>query len=670
MVAVSPSSRTSLLADLILALPHLHPQLYFKSSLVALSHAMEDQVLYGHGQPLVFANFQRERYYRQEARRYERISQIARQVYVLAAPETDFLRQTVPYKTVPLDLEDPLTQEWHLIIVDDAYATCLVCRERFHKPSEDTWFGQSLDPARQFEGIWSFEQETVIQAAQALIPKIRGYRPDLDPLLQDAERYLQQRSQPSGSVSVNPALFAERLITYLQAGQYKLQRTYKAIHLQEIKERSLNQIMLAMRRSLDPGEILQIAVRELGMISKMSRCLIYRCSVGQREVTIEQEYCREGVVSLRSQPWSLEKNPFLLTAIKTGDLICAQDTTTDVRLAAIQDLCQRAQIRSWLVIPLLYQGRLLGILELHNDTPTSWPPLVLELGTSLASQIGIALIQAEAYQHLDDLNQQLAALDQAKTDLIAVTGHELRTPLSTIQICLESLASDPDMPMESRQEMLDTALQDAFRLRRLVQDFLTLSKLESGRVQWRIEPVSAEECLDLSMSSIQARRRHEKLPQIVVDIAPNLPLLQADGEWLVEALRKLLDNACKFTPATGQIWLRLLPIEQCVFVDPSDPSHNGHGRATSAVQFTIRDSGRGIDPSRLQVIFERFYQVEGALRRSVGGTGLGLTICRLIIEAMGGRLWAESAGENKGSAFHFTIPTAPLQQDPHLHGLS
>lgn len=655
---IASSSRTSLLADLIFALPHLHPQLYFKSSLVALSHAMEDQVLYGRGQPLVFANFQRERYYRQEARRYERISQIARQVYVLAAPETDFLRQTVPYQTVPLDPEDPLAQEWHLIIVDDAYATCLVCRERFHKPSDDGWFGQGLDPARQFEGIWSFEQETVIQAALALMPKIREYRPDLGPRLQEAEHYLQQRSEPSLTASVNPALFTERLITYLQAGQYKLQRTYKAIHLQEIKERTLNQMMLAMRRSLDPGEILQIAVRELGMISKVSRCLIYRCSLGQREVTIEQEYCREGVVSLKAQPWPLERNPFLLAAVKTGDLICAQDTATDPRLSGIQDLCQAAFIRSWLVIPLLYQGRLLGILELHDDAPTSWPPLVLELGTSLASQIGIALIQAEAYQHLDDLNQQLAALDQAKTDLIAVTGHELRTPLSTIQICLESLASDPDMPMASRQEMLDTALQDAFRLRRLVQDFLTLSKLESGRVQWRIEPVSAEECLDLSMSTIHARRRHEKLPQILVDIAPNLPLVQADGEWLVEALRKLLDNACKFTPATGQIWLRLLPVEQCVLADPSDSTRNGNGRTISAVQFTITDSGRGIDPSRLQVIFERFYQAEGALRRSVGGTGLGLTICRLIIEAMGGRIWAQSAGENKGSAFHFTIPTA------------
>jgi len=102
-------------------------------------------------------------------------------------------------------------------------------------------------------------------------------------------------------------------------------------------------------------------------------------------------------------------------------------------------------------------------------------------------QIGVALIQAEAYANLQDLNEQLAALDRTRSNLVAITGHELRTPLSTIQVCLESLASEPDMPAEMRQIMLDTALKDAERMRKLIQDFLTLSRLESGRVNWNPE---------------------------------------------------------------------------------------------------------------------------------------------------------------------------------------
>jgi signal transduction histidine kinase len=293
------------------------------------------------------------------------------------------------------------------------------------------------------------------------------------------------------------------------------------------------------------------------------------------------------------------------------------------------------------------------------------------LAEAIALQVGVALIQAEAYQHLEDLNHQLEALDQAKSDLIAVTGHELRTPLSTIQICLETLSTDPDMPLELRQEMLDTALQDADRLRRLVQDFLTLSKLESGRIQWHIEAISAEECIELALSNITARRRREILPGITLEMPDRLLMVKADGEWLVEVLQKLLDNACKFTPATGDICLRLQSVDRRQASKQVSQMLNPFGgESTQFVQFTISDTGRGIDPLRLEQIFARFYQAEGSLRRSVGGTGLGLAISRFIIEGMGGVIWAESLGKDQGSTFHFLLPAvaagATDRQDPLL----
>ncbi len=663
--------RTSLLADLIGDLPQLHPQLYFKSSLVALSHAMEDQVLAGQGRPIVFANFQKERYYRQEARRYHRISAVADAVYVLAAPETDFTRESVPYETVALDPEDPLAQEWHLIVLDDSYATCLVCRERFlQKPNRaSAWANRDTDAARQFEGVWSFERQVVITAARHLIPKITSYRPDLEEALASLGDRLQMDPVPQNrnqsTLYFNPAPFAERLITYLQAGQYKLQRTYKAIQLQERKERLVNRISSAIRRSLDPNDILNIAVRELGQVAQVSRCLVYRCTSDQAEVTIEQEYVQPGQPSLKGHPWPLRTNSFLLDAIHQGETAICHDLHEDPRFIPVASQWQQAQIQAWLVVPLLYQGRVVGVLELHDQEPRAWETPIVELAEAIALQAGVALIQAEAYQHLDDLNHQLAALDQAKTDLIAVTGHELRTPLSTIQICLESLASDPDMPSEMRQEMLSTALQDAGRLRRLVQDFLTLSKLESGRIQWHIEPLSPVECVELALSGVKARRRQVALPEVSLDIPSALPMVLADGEWLVEVLRKLLDNACKFTDPSGHIWIRLLALNRC---DVSSMQGSVEGsvlglpqndRCTERmIQFTVADSGRGIESDRLTLIFDRFYQAEGSMRRSVSGTGLGLAISRLIVQSMGGCIWAESAGLDQGSAFHFTLPVA------------
>jgi signal transduction histidine kinase len=106
----------------------------------------------------------------------------------------------------------------------------------------------------------------------------------------------------------------------------------------------------------------------------------------------------------------------------------------------------------------------------------------------------------------------------------------------------------------------------------------------------------------------------------------------------VELLTKLLDNAIKFTQTTGQI---------SIAVEHRDPQQ---------LELTIADTGRGIEPNRLETVFDRFYQEEGALRRSRGGTGIGLAICRQIVKGWGGEIWAESPGKDQGSQFHFTIP--------------
>jgi signal transduction histidine kinase len=295
----------------------------------------------------------------------------------------------------------------------------------------------------------------------------------------------------------------------------------------------------------------------------------------------------------------------------------------------------------------MYQGQLLGMLELHHcgAKPYCWQEDELALVKAIATQVGVALIQAEAYANLEDLNQQLEALDRTRSNLVAITGHELRTPLSTIQVCLESLATEPDMSPELRQVMLNTALSDAERMRKLIQDFLTLSRLESGRVQWHPESLSLQECVELALSNIRARRSESELPHIMIQIPEDLPLVRADGEWLVEALAKLLDNACKFTTPQGQVTIQT--------------KSNGN----SMLEVTVADTGRGIEPNRLAYVFERFYQEEGALRRTTGGTGLGLAICRQIVRGWGGEIWADSAGKDQGSQFHFTVPISGRSPD-------
>ncbi|MBF2080151.1 MAG: GAF domain-containing protein [Synechococcales cyanobacterium T60_A2020_003] len=639
------STQVSVLDELLMALPHLRPQMYFKTSLTALSHAIEDQVLARTDQPLVIANFQRERFYRQEASRYQRIAELTSQVYVLAASETSFTNSSDYYETVAFNNnDDELRHEWHLVVIAERYSACLICRERPLTPEEEQDSNPSMDQARRFEGIWTFDRQVCCRAAEILLKRVLHYRPELAKKITAASTQFLM-NQYSGLPEIDPDPFAQRLITYLQAGQYKLLKAYRSIAAQERRERLTNSIMTAIRQSLNSEEIFKIAVQELGVAMDVCRCLVYRCQSKDPSVVIQHERLGgTGLTSLLEQSWMLQDNPLFQIVSDTRESVAIADTLNEPTLAhePVRSLMEKWNIRSWLMTPILYQDRLLGVVELHNcqPEPHEWLADEISLVEAIATQLGVALIQAEAYANLEDFNEQLEALERTRSNLIAITGHELRTPLSTIQVCLESLSTEPDMPLELRQVMLSTAMTDAERMRNLIQDFLTLSQLESGRVEWHLEPVSIDECVSLALSSIRTRQSTELLPHIRADVSIELPPVQADGEWLVEVLSKLLDNACKFTEPEGEVLI--------------EARSNGG----KMLEVTVTDTGRGIEPNRLEKVFDRFYQEEGALRRTAGGTGLGLAICRQIVLGLGGKIWAESAGRNQGSQFHFTVPFA------------
>ncbi|MBV8887251.1 MAG: GAF domain-containing protein [Chroococcidiopsidaceae cyanobacterium CP_BM_RX_35] len=544
-----------------------------------------------------------------------------------------------------------------------------------------------MDPARQFEGIWTSERDVSCQAAELLLKRILLYRPELATKVEQARYCFEltpaqkrkssrtkarthnssrpaapangndaSKSQLAGFYNIDPDPFVQRLVTYLQAGQYKLLKAYRSIADQERKERLVNSITTAIRRGsqqgqpLHPQEILKVAVQELGQALSVCRCLIYRAQATDKTATISNESLSSDVLSVAGQIWPLQQNPLFQEVVQLRERVYVADTQTDLRITnsvILSALVRRFSIRSWLLVPVFYQDRLLGMVELHYCGSLLQHSLMDELALveAIATQIGAALIQAEAYANMEELNQQLAALDRTRSNLIAITGHELRTPLSTIQVCLESLSTEPDMPLELRQVMLNTALADSERMRKLVQDFLTLSSLESGRVEWHPESLPIEECVELALSRIRSRYSTDNLPKIATRVPEKLPLIRADGDWLVEVLSKLLDNACKFTPIQGQIAIE------------------AHCNNTLMLEVTVADTGRGIEPESLEIVFDRFYQAEGALRRTTGGTGLGLAICRQIVNGWGGQIWAESDGKDQGSQFHFTIPIVESSQE-------
>lgn len=619
---------TSLLHNLLQSLPTMKSQIYYKNTLTALSHAMEDLVLAGDDRPLVIANFQQERFYRQETRRYHRIAEKTEQVYILAMPETDFASESEPYATIGLDATDELAQEWHLIIISQAYSACLVCRENLNVTVE-----VGLDAARQFQGFWTFDPIVSRHAAQAMLEQIVRYRPDLTNQVEQARSHYglasrdEVASSPASSSLVQPTtrdglpldvrLFCDRLVTYLQANQYKQVKSYRRMMAQAEQEKLINVITGKIRQSLKPEDVVAVAVSEISQVFPHCSC----------EMSRLPDFSR------------LAAYPAFRSLLEDGKIVSIAEVSQDSGLQSDPEFQQQMldeNIRACLLVPIFYQQQCLAILELRHHHPRFWSQDDRNFLSAIATQLGWGLKQAEAYVNLAVMNEQLASIEQMQRNLIAIVGHELRTPLSTIQVCLESLATEVDMPIEAQQVMLEIALSDSERLRKLVQDFLLLSQLESGQISGQMEPIAIPDLISLAIGNLKPNTAIQK-PMVSVNIPNEIPIIISDGELILQLLIKLLSNALNFTPKTGSVQVNVREVED-------------------QIEIQVTDTGCGIEPRRLTSIFDRFYQEENFLQRSVGGAGLGLAICQQLVRCLGGRLWAASEGKGAGSQFFVRLP--------------
>jgi signal transduction histidine kinase len=230
---------------------------------------------------------------------------------------------------------------------------------------------------------------------------------------------------------------------------------------------------------------------------------------------------------------------------------------------------------------------------------------------------------------------RLREFDRLKDEFIAIVSHELRTPLTSVYGAAMTLEKH-DLDAERQQALLEIISTEAARLSRLLDDILWVSRLDSGRARpfiTRVEP------LPLAADVVDATRTH--LPhglslELNHDSAP--PEVAADPDKLRQVLVNLVENAVKYSQE-GTIEVRL-------------DRHDG------MVRFSVRDEGPGIPPNQLERIFEKFYRLDPNMTQGVGGTGLGLYICRELIDSMQGEIWVESV-PGEGSTFRFELPVAP-----------
>jgi signal transduction histidine kinase len=298
--------------------------------------------------------------------------------------------------------------------------------------------------------------------------------------------------------------------------------------------------------------------------------------------------------------------------------------------------------RSLLGVPMQIKGEVVGVLEAVNKLEGQWTPEDQEYLSILAAQAAVAIQNARQAEQLQNAYDELSKLDKLKNDFIAIASHELRTPLGVILGYASFLKEEAQ---GEASEHASAVLNSAIHLRNLIEDMTNLRYLQLGQAELIRESVPVSALLEAAVhdahSLIAAKGHKLEIDDKVTDgLEVNVDRLK-----LGMALTNILNNAIKFTPSGGKI---MLGVEQ----------------RPREVWITVTDNGVGLPEGESEKIFDEFYQVEDHMTRRHNGMGIGLSIARGMVEAHGGRLWAQSDGLNKGTTFYIALPVSEESAAP------
>ncbi len=319
------------------------------------------------------------------------------------------------------------------------------------------------------------------------------------------------------------------------------------------------------------------------------------------------------------------------------------------------------KIEASLCLPLLSSNKLIGVIVLGSKiSGDAYTKEDLELLNVLSKQAGIAIENAIMYQkvqsfsetleekvdeqtkELQSANKELKRLDEAKSEFLSIASHQLRTPLTVIKgyVSMMLEGSFGRIPKVVRGNLKKVFISTE-RLVNLVENLLDISRIEAGRLEFDIQPVDLAEISKFLIDDFH-RKAKEKNLKLEFHAEKNLPKAKTDPDQIKEVISNFIDNAIKYTEQ-GKITVSL------------------HQESRSVV-FSCQDTGRGISPEDLSRLFNKFTRGQGMMKVHTEGVGLGLYFARVLIENMGGRIWAESPGKNKGSKFSFSLPLADKRQ--------
>ena len=362
---------------------------------------------------------------------------------------------------------------------------------------------------------------------------------------------------------------------------------------------------------------------------------------GATFVLKEGEMCHYVDEEAISPLWKGQKFPMEICisgwAMINRQLVTIEDIFQDPRIPF--DAYRPTFVKSLAMVPIRTIAPIgaIGVYWAKKYSPTGEQLSILQ---ALADSVSIALENLNLYGHLNKRLTELEAVNRGKDEFLMMISHELRTPLNSI-LGYSSLLANGILDGEKAKMAAKTIEHSALMQSRLINDILDATRIISGRFNLEKKPL---DITGLIIASVDAVRTMTEEKSIVVETQiPIEPLGEVigDGHRLQQIIWNLLSNAIKFSPSGSKITLRL-------------------ERLGPTTHIQIKDNGQGIAPELLDKIFDRFYQVDSTSVRQHGGLGLGLAICKHLVEAHGGRIAASSEGIGNGAVFDVWLPLTTI----------
>ena len=482
-------------------------------------------------------------------------------------------------------------------------------------------------------------------------------------------------------------------------------------------ESLINRISTLLHSPLKIEEILQIALEKviravnasggrlyLNSIASQSQAELYTCGVqpalSASSPSVLEEYpfwqqmmsCDNRCLQpsdvaeyWRNSILNDQEEPLRLPSDTNSQLRVLNDIYQEPQLLEVAAFFHPTRIRSLLAIPLLYGEQCLGSLTLFRDEidtdifwagrfdpderqervrrsfeawqelklgqVSEWTDEEIAISSSVATHLTMVILQNRLYQcehqqrvlvemRNQELNKARTAAEEAtrlKTDFLSSTSHELRTPLAAMLNYLKLLKEGFYDNEEELNEYINVAHDSAENLVAIINDVLDIAKIEAGRMTLNPELIDLPSLLQEQQNLFRLESRQKEIPLV---IECQVEKVYADAMKLKQVLTNLIANAFKFTPS-GEI--RLQVIQEVVAESPR-------------VKISVTDTGIGIEPHKQEMLFEPFVQADGSVKRRYGGTGLGLTVCKRLVELMGGQISLKSLGKGKGTTVSLTLP--------------